>query len=127
MLASHELLQPSDPYEPKPQTLNLGYCPHPVTLYIRGPEPYYAYSPTVTDGGQYPTFNPMPNPKTYRRLGYPDPGHLNTQGHAGPNAGGVGCRVYCFRGSEVTLEIDARKSYCMKCVVLIMEMNAVLQ
>ena len=33
-----------------------GYCPHPVTVYIRGPikgyiYPYYNYCPTVTEGG----------------------------------------------------------------------------
>ena len=37
----------------------LGYRPHPVTVYIRGPikgyiEPYYNYYPAVTEGGQYP-------------------------------------------------------------------------
>ena len=38
--------------------LNFGYCPDPVTVYIRGPikgyiSPYYTYYPTVTEGGQY--------------------------------------------------------------------------
>ena len=37
----------------------VGYCPHPVTVYIRGPikgyiEPYYIHYPTITEGGQYP-------------------------------------------------------------------------
>ena len=37
----------------------VGYCPHPVTVYIRGPikgyiQSYYNYYPTVTEGGQYP-------------------------------------------------------------------------
>ena len=37
------------------------YCPHPVTVYIRGPikrciYPYYIHYPTVTGWGQYPTY-----------------------------------------------------------------------
>ena len=37
----------------------LGYCPHPVTVYITGPikgyiEPYYKYYAAVAEGGQYP-------------------------------------------------------------------------
>ena len=43
------------------QTLYIGYCPHPVTVYIRGPikgyiSPYYGYYPTVSVWGQYPTY-----------------------------------------------------------------------
>ena len=35
------------------------YCPHPVTVYSRGPikdyvHPYYIYYPTVTEGGAVP-------------------------------------------------------------------------
>ena len=41
--------------------IHYGYCPHPVTVHIRGPikgyiYPYYNYYPTVTEGGQYPRF-----------------------------------------------------------------------
>ena len=41
-----------------PKELYFGYCPHPVTVYIRGPSKdyiyiYYNYYPTVTEGGQY--------------------------------------------------------------------------
>ena len=41
----------------------LGYCPHPVAVYILGPikgyiEPYYNYYPTVTEGGAVPNSKP---------------------------------------------------------------------
>ena len=37
--------------------LRVGYCPHPVTVDIRGPIKGYIYNtcPTVTEGGQYPS------------------------------------------------------------------------
>ena len=39
--------------------VKVGYCPHPVTVYIKGTikgyiEPYHEYYPTVTKWGQYP-------------------------------------------------------------------------
>ena len=42
----------------------LGYCPHPVTVYIRGPiksyiQPYYSYYPAVTEGGAVPNIYPV--------------------------------------------------------------------
>ena len=41
--------------------LYFGYCPHPVTVHIRGPiksyiQTYYTYYPTVTEGGQHQTY-----------------------------------------------------------------------
>ena len=42
-----------------PTYVTLGYCLHPVTVYIRGRikdyiEPYWNDYPTVAEGGQYP-------------------------------------------------------------------------
>ena len=45
----------------KHAVVRLGYSPHSVTVYIRGPMkgyiyPYSTYYPTVAEGGQYPRY-----------------------------------------------------------------------
>ena len=45
--------------------VRVGYCPYPVTVYVRGPikgyiSPYYSYYPAVTEWGQYPSLGLSP-------------------------------------------------------------------
>ena len=83
----------------------LGYSPHPVTVYIRGPikgyiEPYYTYYPTVTEGGAVSKIAPLMNhglPRSdIHMMGHPESQIFGGPNRLGTMFGPINKKIYIY-------------------------------
>ena len=83
-----------------PKPLNLGYCPHPVTVYTRGP--IKGFSNYITNIIQLLLSGGSTQPKPYS-VNYPAPWPLGTKVVSFP-----------FRNQHEAPNLTSHKCYCIK-------------